>query len=183
MPDAKLLILKLIADRRSRKLLGVQAVGSGVGDKRVDVAAIALTAGWTAGQLAHAYLCYAPPFVTAIDNILCAANVMRNKLNGYMDGISAQEVRAMQQQKKDFVFLDVRSSVECEKVRLPGSVLIPLGVLRERLHELPKDAEIVTFCKISLRGYEATLILKAAGFGELRGMEGGVVIWPYEKIV
>lgn len=183
MPEAKLLILKLIADRKSRRLLGVQAIGPGAGDKRIDVVAMALSAGWTVDQLAHADLCYAPPYAPAMDNILTAANVMRNKLDGHMEGISAQAVHALQQQKEDFVLLDVRSPGEYEQVRLPGSVLIPLGALRTRLHELPKDSQIVTFCKISLRGYEAALILKAAGFKNVRVMDGGMVTWPYEKLV
>jgi len=66
-------------------------------------------------------------------------------------------------------------------VRLPGSTLIPLGALRGRLDELPKDKEVVAFCKISLRGYEAALILKAAGFQKVRVMDGGLVMWPFEK--
>ena len=177
------MILKLIADRTSRKLLGVQAVGPGAGDKRVDVVAMALTSGWTVDQLAQADLCYAPPYAPAMDNIITAANVMRNKLDGHMEGISAQEVHAMQQQKKEFVFLDVRSPGEYEQVRLPNTLLIPLGALRGRLHELPKDKEIVAFCKISLRGYEAALVLKGAGFEKVRVMDGGVVTWPYEKLV
>ncbi|MCF7974809.1 MAG: FAD-dependent oxidoreductase [Phycisphaerae bacterium] len=183
MPEARLLILKLIADRKSRRLLGVQAVGPGAGDKRVDVVAMALTSGWTVDQLAHADLCYAPPYAPAMDNILTAANVMRNKLDGYMEGISAENVHTMLEQKLDFTFLDVRSPGEHEQVRLPGSILIPLGALRRRLGELPKDKEVITFCKISLRGYEAALILKAAGFKKVRVMDGGVVTWPYEKLV
>jgi NADPH-dependent 2,4-dienoyl-CoA reductase/sulfur reductase-like enzyme/rhodanese-related sulfurtransferase len=182
MPSAKLLILKLIADRKSRKLLGAQAVGPGAGDKRIDVAAMALTASMTVDQLANADLCYAPPYAPAMDNILTAANVLRNKLDGHMKGISAQAVHDMQQQGQDFIFLDVRSPKEYEQVRLPGSMLIPLGALRGRLAELPRDKEIVTFCKISLRGYEAALILKAAGFQQVRVMDGGVVVWPFQKI-
>ncbi len=182
MPDAKLLILKLIADRKSRKLLGAQAIGPGVGDKRIDVAAMALTAGITVDQLANADLCYAPPYSPAMDNIITAANVLRNKMDDYMEGVSVQEVHEMQQRKQDFLFLDVRSPKEYEQVRLPGSTLIPLGSLRGRLGELPKDKEIVAFCKISLRGYEAALILKAAGFQSVRVMDGGVVMWPFEKI-
>jgi len=50
------------------------------------------------------------------------------------------------------------------------------------LDELPRDREIVTFCKISLRGYEAALILKAAGFGRVRVMDGGIAMWPDETI-
>jgi len=182
MPGAKLLILKLVADRKSRKLLGAQAIGPGAGDKRIDVAAMALTAGMTVDQLANADLCYAPPYAPAMDNIITAANVLRNKLDGYMEGISAQEVHAMQQNGNGFTFLDVRSIQEYEQVRLPGSTLIPLGSLRRRLQELPRDREIVTFCKISLRGYEAALILRAAGFPQVRVMDGGVVMWPFEKI-
>ncbi len=182
MPDARLLILKLIADRKSRKLLGAQAIGPGAGDKRIDVAAMGLTAGITVDQLANADLCYAPPYSPAMDNIITAANVLRNKMDGYMEGVSVQEVHEMQQEKHDFLFLDVRSPKEYEQVRLPGSTLIPLGSLRGRLGELPKDKAIVAFCKISLRGYEAALILKAAGFQSVRVMDGGVVMWPFEKI-
>ena len=60
--------------------------------------------------------------------------------------------------------------------------MIPLGALRGRLNELPKDREIVAFCKISLRGYEAALILKAAGFDKVRVMDGGIAMWPFEKL-
>jgi rhodanese-related sulfurtransferase len=66
---------------------------------------------------------------------------------------------------------------------LPGSMLIPLGSLRGRLGELPKEKEVVAFCKISLRGYEAALILKAAGFNNVRVMDGGVAMWPFAKLV
>jgi NADPH-dependent 2,4-dienoyl-CoA reductase/sulfur reductase-like enzyme/rhodanese-related sulfurtransferase len=182
MPGAKLLILKLIADRKSRKLLGAQAIGPGAGDKRIDVAAMALTARMSVDQLANADLCYAPPYAPAMDNIITAANVLRNKLDGCMEGISVQEVHEMQQKGRDFIFLDVRSPKEYEQVRLPGSTLIPLGALRGRLAELPRDKKIVTFCKISLRGYEAALILKAAGFNQVRVMDGGVVVWPFQKL-
>jgi len=182
MPGVKLLILKLIADRKSRKLLGAQAVGPGAGDKRMDVAAMALTARMTVDQLANADLCYAPPYAPAMDNIITAANVLRNKMDGHMDGVSVQEVHEMQQKGQEFLFLDVRSPKEYEQVRLPGSTLIPLGALRGRLAELPRDKEIITFCKISLRGYEAALILKAAGFNQVRVMDGGVVAWPFQKV-
>ena len=182
IPSAKLLILKLMADRASRKLLGAQALGPGAGDKRMDVAAMALTAHMTVDELANADLCYAPPYAPALDNIITAANVLRNKLDGCMEGIPAQEVHEMQQRKEDFIFLDVRSPQEYAQVHLPGTTLIPLGALRRRFHELPRDKEIVTFCKISLRGYEAALILKAAGFPKVRVIDGGVVMWPFEKV-
>jgi len=98
-----------------------------------------------------------------------------------MVGVSAAEVHRMLEEEADFVFLDVRGQGEYDQVRLPGSTLIPLGALRGRLGEVPRDKEIVAFCKISLRGYEAALILQAAGFERVRVMDGGVVMWPYAK--
>ena len=89
----------------------------------------------------------------------------------------------MQKDGRDFVFLDVRSPGEWDQVRLAGAVNIPLGALRERVNEIEREEEIVTFCKISLRGYEAALILKAAGFEKVRVMDGGVAMWPYDKEV
>jgi rhodanese-related sulfurtransferase len=133
----------------------------------------------TVDQLANADLCYAPPYSPAMDNLITAANVARNKLDGRMVGVSPIEVHRMMKDETDFVFLDVRSPAEYEKVRLPKSTLIPLGALRNRLDELPKNKEIVAFCKISLRGYEAGLILKAAGFEKVRVMDGGVAMWPF----
>jgi rhodanese-related sulfurtransferase len=181
MPGAKPLLLKLVADTRSRRLLGAQATGPGVGDKRIDVAAMAIAGGMTVDQLANADLCYAPPYAPAMDNIITAANVARNKLDGLMIGVSSVEVHRMIEDGADFVFLDVRSPAEHKEIRLPGSTLIPLGALRGRIHVLPKDKEIIAFCKVSLRGYEAALILKAAGFEKVRVLDGGVVMWPFEK--
>jgi rhodanese-related sulfurtransferase len=182
MPDAKSLIIKLVVDTRTRKLLGAQAVGPGAGDKRMDVAALAITAGMTVDQLAKADLCYAPPYSPALDNVITAANVARNKLDGQFVGITHSEVNQWLTAKDDFLFLDVRSPAEHQRERLPGSTLIPLGALRSRLAEVPRDKEIVTFCKVSLRGYEAAKILQGAGFQKVRVMDGGITAWPFEKL-
>jgi pyruvate/2-oxoglutarate dehydrogenase complex dihydrolipoamide dehydrogenase (E3) component/rhodanese-related sulfurtransferase len=181
MPQAKSIIIKLIVDVATRRLLGAQAVGPGEGDKRMDIAAMAITAGMTVDQLSKADLCYAPPYSPALDNIITAANVARNKLDGLFSGITAMEVKAQLDSKKDFLFLDVRSPMEFKQEHLPGSTLIPLGELRSRLGELPKDKEIVTFCKVSLRGYEAARILQGAGFTRVRVMDGGVAVWPFDE--
>jgi rhodanese-related sulfurtransferase len=66
-------------------------------------------------------------------------------------------------------------------VNLPyASIHIPLGALRDRFEELPRDRDILAYCKVSMRGYEAQLILNAAGFDRVSFIEGGVVGWPYE---
>jgi rhodanese-related sulfurtransferase len=181
MPQSKMLMLKIVADKKTGKLLGAQATGPGDGAKRIDVAATAISAGMTLEDVANLDLAYAPPYAPAMDNLITAANVARNKRDGLMTGISAEVVYQKIQSGDDFFFLDVRSSQEHAEVRLPKANLIPLGSLRSRLPEIPRDKEVVAFCKVSLRGYEASLILKAAGFTDVKVLDGGVVMWPYEK--
>ncbi len=180
MPEARPLFLKLVVDTGTRRLLGAQATGPGDGSKRIDVAAVAITAGMTVDDLANADLSYAPPYAPAMDNLITAANVARNKLDGQMVGITPMEVKRMLDAGEDVFLLDVRSPGEYEQVHLPDSTLIPLGALRGRLDEVPRDRPIVTFCKISLRGYEAALILRANGFTDVRVMDGGLAMWPYD---
>jgi rhodanese-related sulfurtransferase len=52
--------------------------------------------------------------------------------------------------------------------------------LREKLNELPRDKDILAFCKLSMRGYEAQLILNTAGFDRVSFIEGGLTAWPFE---
>jgi rhodanese-related sulfurtransferase len=177
-PAAKTIMIKLIADKRSRRLLGLQVVGPGEGDKRVDVAATAITAKMTVDDVAHLDLAYAPPYSPAMDNIITACDIARNKMDGIFEGITPAELKAMIDRKDDMVLLDVRSPGEVEALPFPGSVNIPLGVLRKRWMELPKDKEIIAFCKISLRGYEAAMILKGYGFTKVKVLDGGLVMWP-----
>lgn len=63
-----------------------------------------------------------------------------------------------------------------------GETLIPLGMLRNSLDKLPRDknAEIITFCKISMRGYEAQRLLEAEGWTNIKVMEGGIMAWPFK---
>ncbi|MCU0858222.1 MAG: FAD-dependent oxidoreductase [Pontiellaceae bacterium] len=178
MPSSKPLFLKLIADRKTRKLLGAQATGPGNADRRIDIAAMALTAGMTVDQLANADLTYAPPFSPAVDNLITAANILRNKIDGLMEGVTPAEVLAMREQGKEFTLLDVRSPAELEQMRIEGTVNIPLGALRKRLNEIDRNRPVIAFCKISLRGYEAALIIKQAGFTDVKVMDGGILMWP-----
>ena len=117
----------------------------------------------TVDQLSKADLCYAPPYSPALDNIITAANVARNKLDGLVAGMTPMEVKAQLDAQADFLFLDVRSPAEHQQEHLPGATLIPLGALRSRLGELPGTRRSSTFCQFSLRGYEAAKILQGAG--------------------
>jgi NADPH-dependent 2,4-dienoyl-CoA reductase/sulfur reductase-like enzyme/rhodanese-related sulfurtransferase len=180
MPDAKLLMLKAVSDRATRRLLGLQATGPGDAVRAVDVAAMALHAGMTMDALSKVDLAYAPPYSPAMDNVITASDIVRNKLDGVAVGLSPAEVKRKMDAGENMLLLDVRSPAEVQQIAIPGAVNIPLGVLRQRLDELPRDREIVCFCKISLRGYEAALIANAAGY-DAKFMDGGVAMWPYAR--
>ncbi|MDD3375453.1 MAG: FAD-dependent oxidoreductase [Candidatus Omnitrophica bacterium] len=181
-PDAKPIFIKMIIDKKTRRILGFQAVGLGEVDKRIDVAATAITANMTVDQIANLDLCYAPPYSPAMDNIITAANIARNKLDGLYLSLTPDEVKKKMENSEDFILLDVRSQEEYDETYIENSTLIPLGQLRKRISEIPDNKEIIVFCKISLRGYEAALILQANGFKNVKVMDGGIVAWPYKKI-
>ncbi len=72
-PGAALMTVKMLAERRTGRLLGVQIVGREGAGKRVDVAAVALTARLTVEQMTALDLGYAPPFSPVWDPVLVAA--------------------------------------------------------------------------------------------------------------
>ena len=184
LSDAKLIIIKFIVEKSSRKLLGAQVVGPGDVAKRMEIAVANMISGAMATDIGHYDLAYAPPFSPAMDNIITTANIVENKLNGIGISYSPMEIKYKMENSEDFILLDVRSPQEFEQMRIEDSrvKLIPLGQLRQRLEELPKNKEIVPFCKISLRGYEAQRILAGEGYENVKYMDGGIVCWPYEKI-
>lgn len=182
--DGELLVTKMVADRKSGRLLGVQCVGPGDVSKRIAAAAMALSGKLTVQDLTVADLPYAPPFSQALDNLIAAAHVLDNKTSERMTGISCREVKEKVDAEEDLYLLDTRGPDEFETMRLGiGEVLIPLGALRKRLDELPqdKDKEIICYCKISLRGYEAASLLQAHGWRNVKVMEGGIMAWPFPR--
>ena len=115
-------------------------------------------------------------------NIITAVNVARNKLDGLMNGIGPLELRQLMQERTDLVLLDVRTPAEYRQSRLADSTLIPLASLRARFPEIDRNRPVIAFCNYSLRAYEAAFILKKEGFKDVRVLDGGLEMWPYEKL-
>lgn len=180
MPGQRPIRIKLIADAKTGRLLGAQMVGLGVVDKRIDVVATAIQMKATIDDLANFDLAYAPPYSTAIDTLIHAANVARNKRDGLFKTISSFEVREKIDRGEDFVLLDIRSEEEFrkfKKIEDPRLLRIPLEELRDRFDEIPKDKEIVIVCQIGSRAYDALRILEGHGFKNVKVMEGGLAFW------
>jgi len=178
------LVTKLFADRKTRKILGAQCVGSGDVSKQLAEWATAILGGLTVDDYCNADLPYAPPFSLAIDHSIATAHILQNKLDGLMKGISASQIKYMVDTGKAPLIIDVRNSDEFETMRLGiGERLMPLGSIRNRLNELPEDKNsmIVCYCKISLRGYEAARMLEGYGYTNVHVLEGGIMAWPYPR--
>jgi sulfur-carrier protein adenylyltransferase/sulfurtransferase len=91
--------------------------------------------------------------------------------------ITAAELKALMDSGDDFLLVDVREPAEWEIVRIPGAVLIPKGDLPGKLAELPQNKPVITYCKTGVRSAEALALLKNAGFGDAKHVQGGVTAW------
>jgi NADPH-dependent 2,4-dienoyl-CoA reductase/sulfur reductase-like enzyme/rhodanese-related sulfurtransferase len=180
-PGAKDILVKLVAEESTGRVLGGQIIGTGDVAKRIDVLATAITLGAKVGDLANLDLGYAPPYNSAMDPLHHAANVIRNKQAGYARAFTLQEVKSKLDKNEKFVLLDVRSLAEwqAQRIEAPQVKLLPLPELRQKLGELSKDDEIVILCRTSIRAYQAQRILAGAGFKNVSFMDGSIIAWPY----
>lgn len=181
MPGVGRIVLKLLAEKSSGRVLGAQAVGASVA-KRIDTLAAAISLGATLEDLSGLALAYAPPFNTPIENIATAANVLQNKLDGQLRSINPVDFEKNRTQE-DYLFVDVRTPAEVAAKRIadiPSRVNLPLDTLRTAdISKMDKEQKIVTACQIDLRGYEAEVILRTRGFRDVYSLEGGMSGWPY----
>lgn len=182
MPGKKLIMTRLLADRKTGKILGIQCVGPGHVDKRIDTMAAAMSFGVTAQQLSNMDLAYAPPVSSAMDNLIVAANVMKNTIEGKAHDMRYEEFKN-KLDSDDVVFVDLRTAHERAQKPVPAKhqLHIPIEELRARANEIPKDKEVVVFCILSTRGFEGQLILNNAGYDNVRFIQGGIQFWPFEK--
>ena len=168
-PNAKMIGLKLIFRKSDGRVLGAQALGEDgpAVDKRISALAMAIQMGATIYDLEEAELCYAPQFGSAKDAVNFAGMVAADVLHGDMPLTHWDSV--------DGAFLlDVREPVELAVESVPGAVNIPMGQLRSRLGELPRDREIFVICRSAQRAYYATRILLQNGL-KARNISGGML--------
>lgn len=166
-PGAQQMRLKLVFDRKTRKVLGAQAVGGAGVDKRIDVIATVLHFGGTIDDLAQLDLAYAPQFGSAKDAVHIAAFVAQNQLDRAGSHIAPAE------RPKDAVTIDVRTKSEFDAGHIDGAKHIPVDELRDRLGELDATKETAVYCAVGQRGHVAQRILSQHGFARARNIKGG----------
>lgn len=179
-PGKELMTLDLTAERKTRRVLGVQGFGP-AGDAlvgRVGAIAALMQKGCTVDDLSVLEYPYSPPFSSAMDIVNTVGTVADNMLAGLNQGISPEQfARLFETGGKSCFFLDCREPDNAGPYQqaFPGKwENIPQGQLRARLDEIPRDRQVVLMCNTGIRSYEAQITLEEAGFKDVQNVHGGM---------
>ena len=167
-PDASFFITKLVADRATRKLLGVQVFGPGAVDKMVDIAVMGINMGAVLEDYENADFAYAPPFSTAIHPFVQAVYVLMNKMDGKLVSMTPAEYAAGK--AEGFTIVDAQP-----EPAIRGAFYVNLSQVNGEIEGLDKKEKILIVCARGRRayflqnrmryyGYENTVVLEGATF-------------------
>ncbi len=93
-----------------------------------------------------------------------------------VENIGPEQLNEKMKSGEKFFLLDVRTAQEYAAQAIEGSHLIPLQELSHRMHELPKDEEIVVYCRVGNRSAYASALLARQGY-KVKNLEGGIMLW------
>ena len=179
-PGAERIAMKLLFSPETGRVLGAQAVGRAGVEKRIDVIAMAIQMKATVFDLEEAELCYAPQYGSAKDPVNMAGFVAANILRGDVAVSHWSEWKRRQEAGQTPLTLDVRPPTAVAAGAIPGTIRIPLGELRARLDELPRDREIWVHCGVGQTSYYAVRLLAQHGF-KVRNLSGGMTSYKLEE--
>lgn len=180
MPDSRYMCFKLLFEVPTGRILGAQAVGKGVVDKRIDVIAAMITMNGTLDDLKELELCYSPVFGTAKDIVNIAALVGLNILNNRYRQVHVGDVRLLVEEGA--YIIDVREEREYAAGHIKGAHNVPLSQLRQRVAEIPKDIPVYLHCRTSQRSYYALMYLQGNGYKNVYNISGsylGISLYEY----
>ncbi len=182
-PNQAVVILQLVFDRKSRRVLGLQAFGM-MNDSisaRVDAAAGLIAQGGTIEDFGVLEMAYAPPFSSAIDSINAAAYVADNLCDNRMRHVDLSRFLAWMEDmdsEPDWVVLDIRHPLEAapyvEKYGSDRWVAIPSEQIRQRHSELPAGKTLIIICSSGTRSYEVQVLLTHLEKSDTLVLSGGL---------
>ncbi len=180
-PNSKFMFIQLIADKSTRRVLGVEAVGEQIDavKARVDAVVPLLHKGMSVDEVCTLEVGYAPPFASAMDVINNAGNTLDNILDGRNTPIDWPEFIDLFE-KGEITVVDLRERVEAQPfIDTYGAdrwLHLPQTELRERYNELPKDKALCLFCGTGARSFECQRILNQNGFTRTKNLQGGYAL-------
>ncbi len=162
-------IMKLIAEKKTHRILGFQILGSGNVDKMNDIAVVAVTKGMRVEEFIDADFSYAPPFSTAISPFSQICCVLENKILGEFETISPLEY--LQNGADGYRVIDV-----LPRPSIPGATWVDLGKVSGPVDGIGKDEKLLLVCARGKRGYFLQNRLKYYGYTNTRVLEGGLTV-------
>ena len=165
-PDSSTFVTKLIADKATGKLLGMQVLGSGAVDKMTDIAVVGISAGLKVGDFDTMDMAYAPPFSTAIHPFVQACYVLQNKMSGDFETFTPAEYLAGK--AKDYRVIDVQP-----EAKIFGATWVNLGKVNGEIEGIGKAEKLLLVCTRGKRGYFLQNRLKYYGYTNTKVLEGG----------
>jgi NADPH-dependent 2,4-dienoyl-CoA reductase/sulfur reductase-like enzyme/rhodanese-related sulfurtransferase len=179
-PTADIMYLKLIADRKTRRVLGVEAMGPNGDAVKARVDAIASVLPYNVGlqEISNLEVCYSPPFSAAMDIVNVAGNVLQDIMDGLNHPIFPLDI-AESFPKSGGVVLDVRSPEQARfGVEKYGQqwLNIPLGEIPDRVGEVPTDTPVYVYCNTGTRSYEVQRYLNSQGLDNVVGVQGAYAV-------
>lgn len=164
-PDSAFFATKLIADRTSHKLLGVQVLGPGAVDKMIDIAVMGINLNARLEDFENADFAYAPPFSTAIHPFVQAVYVLLNKLSG--DLVSFTPAEYAEGKADDYRIIDVSPTPN-----IHGAAFVNLTEVNGPVEGLGKDEKLLLVCQRGKRGYFLQNRLRHYGYTNTAVLEG-----------
>lgn len=165
-PDSSVFVTKLIADKNTEKLLGMQVIGGGAVDKMTDIAVVGISAELKVGDFDTMDLAYAPPFSTAIHPFVQACYVLQNKMSGALETFTPAEYLAGK--AKGYRVIDVQP-----EAKIFGATWVNLGQVNGEIDGIGKDEKLLLVCTRGKRGYFLQNRLKHYGYTNTKVLEGG----------
>ena len=165
-PGASAFVTKLIADRQSRRLLGIQVLGAGAVDKMVDIAVTGIAMNARVEDFDTLDFAYAPPFSTAIHPFVQACYILENKLSGAFETFTPAQYAAGE--AKGYRVIDAHPAAA-----LPGATWVDLGAVNAPIPGTGLEDKLLLVCAKGKRGYFLQNRLKALGYTNTRVLEGG----------
>jgi NADPH-dependent 2,4-dienoyl-CoA reductase/sulfur reductase-like enzyme/rhodanese-related sulfurtransferase len=165
-PGASSFIIKMIADKSTKKLLGLQVLGKGAIDKMVDIAVMAIALNATLDDIKDLDLSYAPPFSTAIHPFSHTVNILLNKINGEIHSITPREYSEGEAAGYKIIDASIVPSIA-------GVPFVDLSKAHGELPQFSEDEKLLLVCTKGKRAYMLQKRLKSFGYTNTLVLEGG----------
>ena len=162
-PGGMVMTMKVVFERETYRLLGVQIVGYDGVDKRIDVLATAIRAGMKATELKDLDLAYAPPYSSAKDPVNMAGFMIDNIATGVLKQWHIEDADKLPRDGR-VTLLDTRTVREYQRGHIEGFYNIPVDELRDRLDEVDPSKPVYVICQSGLRSYISCRILEGNGY-------------------